>query len=93
MTSALSLFKGACGINQSDTSRTRTRYKHNNEKKITRGQELGQGKTQIQFNHTISRGSLRIAAAAECQETSRRTLQKDQQSMNLTHVLAVEKSR
>lgn len=51
-----------------------------------RGQELGQGKTQIQSNHTVSRRCFKIAAAAECRETSRRTLQKDQQSMNLTRV-------
>ena len=54
MTSALSLLKGACGINQSDTSRTRTRHiKHNNEKKTTRDKELGQGKTHIRSDHTV----------------------------------------
>lgn len=48
MTSAFFLLKGACGVNQSDTSRTRTQnIKHNNEEKTVRGKELGQGGTQI----------------------------------------------
>lgn len=48
MTSVFSLFKKVCIINQSDTSRTRTRHIKWNNAKTMRGKELGQGKTQIE---------------------------------------------